>query len=729
MYTQRNFNDDLYQICQSHYVKLKLLQDFASNRISKQYFVEQISARKDRDQINEVLNEVYRIQQKLLQNAGRFDEDLVETANRLRKSGKLQEAYSKIVPYLQQNKNDEKANLIFAWVMYDCLKASEHDPAAYSDNLKAMNDHVQFNFSENNNEYIVTLLERVLWSIRRVVIQGELPANKVFEQFRRFVGNSPAFIEQRHYHFSNDDEGCSPSRLLIKELCSKLNDVNYFSLLDMIGFDWFDNLDYVSSSFKGKSGETVEVRPFAEKMLNYYAKKLIQADGDFATRDRISIFIPKLTSTIKSHAEYEWLPYYRIKLWIKLGDKELAFSEITEFARNRSRDFWVWELISELVDGDDQFNCLCAALLCKTKPEMIVGLQERSIPYLIDRGFLSEAKHVLDSLIITRTNNGWKFSFKLQEMKGSNWYSSIEAVSGLESLEPFANEAKKILYCSLPFTDAFVSYINEEKGVINFLYIVGGETREGYFYKDSLVTNFEWKVHIPIRIKMFADTKRDNLYSIFEVEPGDEVFVNNFIKDFSGIFEKVNDFGFLRDSIAEIFVTPALVKENNLQPFSRVSGTILKKRDKKKNCWGWQITSITKVEEPNLLDFEKEVSGEIDIAMRGFGFIEECYVPAEIINSNNIDNLSYVKAKAQKSWDKSKGHWAWKVVEIIGVDKYASEAEYYQASDKAQEEYDAEFQKWTEEVDQKIKLQEEKRAAEYLKWVEDGFAAPRKIDL
>ena len=113
MYTQKNFNDDLFKICQSHFVKFKLLQDFANERISQDDFENQISSRKNEDEINEVLNEVNKLQQKIKQNGGRFDEDPISAAKGLRKSGKIQEAFKKIVPYMcNMSKTSGKDNLL-----------------------------------------------------------------------------------------------------------------------------------------------------------------------------------------------------------------------------------------------------------------------------------------------------------------------------------------------------------------------------------------------------------------------------------------------------------------------------------------------------------------------------------------------------------------------------------------------------------------------------------------
>jgi len=614
MYTERNFNDDLFNISKSHFIKLKLLQDFANKKISQQDFADQISIRKSKEEVNQVLKEVSDLQQK--KSDGKFDEDVVLAARNLRKAGKFQEAFNKISPYIQQCKTDESANLTFGWIMYDYLKASEQNLEEYTSNLKKMNDFVQFDFKINNSKYLTTLLNAFLWSIGRVV-DIELAANRIFEQFKRFIGNSSEFIEKRVLNLSAHNNDASPSRILIKKLCIELNDSNYFEFIDIIGFDWFDDYDYATSSFTNENGETKNVHPLAERMLGYHAKKLLESDEYLATRERIIAFLSQLTSTIKSHPEYEWLPYYRIKLLIKLGDKEQAFSEATQFARNKSRDFWVWQLISELVDGDERFNCLCAGLLCKTKPEMIVSLQKYSIPYLIEREMYEEAKYLLDMVIETLTRKNWKISYDLLDMQSKSWYRNSKVVKSISSLQPFADKAKKILYQNLPFRDVFVTYINNENGVINFAFIDRKIIKKGYFYKDSIDTNFNWQVNSSVKLQMTEDKKHTSLYRVYAVVKGDEKFEGYFIKKFSGTFEKVREFGFIRDSIGDIFVNPVMIKKNKLQPFSKIYGTTVRKWNTKNNRWGWEVLTIDRVEDQNLSGLDKEISEVIKITEKG----------------------------------------------------------------------------------------------------------------
>jgi hypothetical protein len=79
-----------------------------------------------------------------------------------------------------------------------------------------------------------------------------------------------------------------------------------------------------------------------------------------------------------------------------------------------------------------------------------------------------------------------------------------------------------------------------------------------------------------------------------------------------------------------------------------------------------------------------------------------------LIEGSHVRDGDYVEAKAQKSWDKSKNHWSWKIVEIRGCGRNPGLNE--------------EYQKWADEIEQQNKIQEDLRDADYLKWVEDSLA-------
>lgn len=126
-------------------------------------------------------------------------------------------------------------------------------------------------------------------------------------------------------------------------------------------------------------------------------------------------------------------------------------------------------------------------LLCKAEPEKIVKLQEKSIAYLVGRAMYEEAKHVLDKLIGTRTN-GWKITRATAEHVVAVG-TVTTAAANMDRLQPFADQAKRILYQTLP-SPMLHNHINDEKGIINFAFMVGNDTSNGYLH-DSIDKDFQ----------------------------------------------------------------------------------------------------------------------------------------------------------------------------------------------------------------------------------------------
>lgn len=600
MYTTKNYNDDLYQICTKYFVKFKLLQDFVYQRIDENRFVQQLKLKKDDSEITEILTELRKLSEKIYQNGGKLDPDPIELAKQLRRTGKLQEAFDAILPYLQANNDDENAVITFGWIMYDYLKMSEGNIEKYVNNLAIVNDNVVLCFKSTpfsnftTDDFMKTLVNSILWSIRRVVMRGELFANKVFPQFLKFWGNDAKFIEDRGVYVNND---ASASRLLIKEIRRNLNDNNYLIFMDTIGFDWFDKGDFQKTNFTNDKGENVEVRPLAEVVLNFHAKKLLSMDISMATEQKVNLFIDVLNSQIQNNPSFEWLPYYKAKLLAKVKREDEALETVISFARTKSKEFWIWDLISELVDDDEKFNCLCAGLLCKSKPDMIVGIQEKIIPILLEKEMFSNAKFELDGVISTRMKKWGKISRQLEEWKNESWYIEAKSTESRDALKEYSDKAEEILYRTLPFTDIFVTYINKVKGVINFAYLGNSylsNIKEGYFYMDSIKEAHKWKNDEALKVRMFADKKRTNLYKIYKIAPGDETFLSNFIQTGIGYVNKesTNPFAFVDD----VYISPKLVEEHRIQNYDKVYYIKKRRFNKKKNTWGWTVEKISFVE-------------------------------------------------------------------------------------------------------------------------------------
>ena len=590
MYTTKDYKDDLYQITKTRFVKYKLLLDFMERRVSQNDFIAQLKLKKEDSEIKQIFDDLRAISEKVRLNGGNLDPDPVEEAKHLRKANKLKEAYIKILPALRNNPNDDTL-ITFGWIMYDFLKISENEIDRYLNNFRILNDNATITLNRwPANDIKRTLVDSILWSIRRVISKDDSYADKVLPEFLRFYRNDSNFIETRY-----DPNARSAMRSLSKDMMSHLNDYNYLKFMDTIGFDWFDSSDARETHFQTEDGEQKKIPPLKESVLNHYSKRILKMDIQIVTEQRVTTFLSVLERSIATNTSFVWLPYHQGRLLLKLNRKEEALSVISSFGRTKSNEFWVWNLISELVEEEERFNCLCAGLLCKTKPEMIVGLQEKIIPLLVQREMYSHAKRELDTLIKSQKANRKSVSPKLEGWKKENWYKETENVDTREQLADYAQKAKDILYRTLPLTDIFVTSVNEEKSIVNFNFLLNNKSvRSGYFHSDSIEVNHNWRGDEIFKVKLFKHHSRPNFYSIHEVTQGDEDFRSNFIQSDVGYIEKNNEHAFA--FVNDVFISPILVDQHKLEDEDLIKFVKKMRFNKKKNTWGWSVDEITSVE-------------------------------------------------------------------------------------------------------------------------------------
>ncbi|WP_172200661.1 DUF7017 domain-containing protein [Saccharibacillus qingshengii] len=601
MYTEKEFQKDLYQICTTRYVKYKMLADYVHNCIDRESFVEELSERKRYDEIDEILARLDEIRNRIRHNGGKLDPDLLEEAKRLRKAGKLKEAYDLAFSLVESNPRDEETVIAFGWVMYDFMKLTEQDIEAYCTNLKIFTDYAYIDF-DSSNEAMTRLKNSFLWSIRRTVQMNESNANKVFEPLMSLCGDGEEIFEYRQPFGKKPEK--DPARWFIEDLMAKLNDRNYLRFISWIGFDWLDLFDHQVSTFENVQGKQVEKMSFAEKILNLHAKKMIELDTA-VDKTEIDRYISVLEGTISNFPNYEWLPYRKIKLLLISGRKEEALNDLIEFAKKKSGEFWVWSLMSEMVPREEEFGHLCKALLCKAKPEMLVKLQEKIIPYLLELNLYGNAKFELDAYIKIKEGKGRPAPSSLSSLRKQEWYERTQAVLNRDGLKKYAEEAEAILYKNLPFKTVFVTRINGDKGFAEFIHFPNRRSthtfsespasslKEGFFRMDSIKDAVEWKTDRTYKLKMSEDSKRPNRYYVHAAALGDEGSLADFIRDESGYVEKEdrNPFAFANG----VFISEALVERHRLDAGDEIEYSKKRRFNKKKNVWGWTVEEVKSV--------------------------------------------------------------------------------------------------------------------------------------
>ena len=116
--------------------------------------------------------------------------------------------------------------------------------------------------------------------------------------------------------------------------------------------------------------DKVSIMSLAEQASIAYAKALL-AKGD---KDKIAAFLPWLERLADEHPEMTYPGYFCGKLMLSMGAaRDEALRMVMPLVRRKRAEFWVWQLLAEVYEGepDTQLACCLRAVHCKTKEDFL----------------------------------------------------------------------------------------------------------------------------------------------------------------------------------------------------------------------------------------------------------------------------------------------------------------------------------------------------------------------
>lgn len=496
----------------------------------------------------------------------------------LRKSGKLDEA----LKMANQDLDIEPTNIwnkrSIAWVFYDYLK---------------------LNTSKENIEQFIEYLEK----IRSL----ELPAdeNMVYDNCAFQVGKLIfALAKDEHvdyksidkifelikdFHFTKPSEGYS---FLYKAFhkCYK-SWTNYISFADWWGFNNFSSMDFLYEEFEGR-----RIMSIVEQAYIAYSNKLllgetVDVNGFLSSKSinktKINEFLPKLDSIIEEHPEYQYPPYFKAKLLLAIGDEKEVLSNFLPFAKKKRNNFWVWELLADTFQDEDErrLACLCKALSLKTPNEFLINTRQKFAELLLKEKKYQEAKTEIEKIISARSDNNWKIPQQLKEWSEQDWYKKIESKKDNSTFyRQYVNIAEEILFADIPEEIVVVEFVNENKSILNF---IKDKSKYGFFKYAGMINKPEIGDVISVR---FRGEGQDRFYKVLSIKKITDNTSCDALKEFSGklkIWESAN-YGIVDD----IFIEPKLIVKHGLKKDDLINGKAILSFNKKKNVWGWKAIRI-----------------------------------------------------------------------------------------------------------------------------------------
>jgi hypothetical protein len=499
---------------------------------------------------------------------------------KLRKSGKLDEALT----MANQDLEREPANIwnkrSIAWVYHDYLKEY-----ASKENL------------ENFIEYLDKIKSLELPADENMVFDtcafqiGKLIFALAHDEHIDYNVINQIFEYLKNFHFTKPSESYSFLYKAFHKFHKKW--ANYLQFADWWNFDNFSSQDYLYSQFRDK-----KIMSIVEQAYIAYSKKILEGEEECIddifiekniNKDRIQEFIPKLDLIIEKHPEYQYPPYFKAKLLLALGDEEKVLSNFLPFAKKKRNDFWVWELLADTFQAEDErkLACLCKALSLKTPNEFLINTRQKLAEILVNESKFQEAKTEIVKILSVRKDNNWKIPQQLTEWTKQEWYKNTQSQKDNSFFyKRHVKIAEEILFADIPEEIVVVEFVNENKSILNF---IKDKTKHGFFKYAGMVDKPEIGDLIGVR---FRGEGKNGFYKVLSIRKITDETSCDALKQFSGDLKmrEPATFGFVDD----VFIEPQLIVTHELKKHEKIKGKAVLSFNKKKNVWGWKAYFISK---------------------------------------------------------------------------------------------------------------------------------------
>ena len=500
----------------------------------------------------------------------------VKEITTLRKAGKLDEALEMALAELGSQPESFWAKRNISWVYCDMVKqnCSPEKFDVFSQNIDKI---VQIGLPEDET----VLFENVAWQIVKMgfALLGQGNANP--------ENLESLFLLVKEIHLSKPSE-------VYSALCKVFHKMYKDHALWYINFvDWWDLKNFRPNDYQkevlpnGKS-----LMSLAEQVYIAYARNLLPRQmpdgGKTIDRDRVIQFLPVLDNIITLHPEYQYPPYFKAKLLLGLGERDVFLSSFLPFALKKKNEFWIWDVLSEAFpdDEDKALACYAKALLCVTREEMLVSVRQKITEIFVKRQMWDDAKTEIEKIVEIRFKFNWKIPKQIVDWQNQPWFADAKDKQNInEVYRTYAPLAEAILYEDLPEETAIVTFVNKTKGMLNFIV---SETKFGFLMYDRFLKSVN--VGETLKIK-FLKKGSNGLFQVATLRKCDnQAFRKGFVKEFQGMVQmkEGSNFGFTDN----VFLSPAMCEKNSITNGSWVSGNAVKTFDERKNQWGWRAYEI-----------------------------------------------------------------------------------------------------------------------------------------
>lgn len=489
----------------------------------------------------------------------------------LRQSGKLEEALEMAKSELIADPKNIWSKRNISWVYYEYLKLNA-SADKFDNFLYWINEMKSLNLPPEE----VLLFDNLSWQIAKLVFS----LNK--QKSQDISAGLSLFISIKDFHFKRPSESFS---VLFKAFHYYFKETSEY-----IDFsDWWNLQNLMPKDFQSEQTQDgKDMMSIAEQAYITYSRKLLPLSsyyGDiFFDKDKVLAFIPILSDIVERYPEFQYPAYFYAKLLLALGDRDNVLEIYLPFARKKRNNFWVWELLAEVLSNDPEkvFSCYCRALSCKSPEEMLVKLRQKMASMFISKGLYNEAKTEIERLIKSREIKEFKIPNEVISWQSQEWYKTAASFkNNFNFYETHFQNAEMLLFGDIPEETVIVDYIQYDKRILNF---ISSESQFGFFNYNKFFDRI--KIGDTLQVRFQGGTVGGIYHPYTARISNNPSFRAQFIKQFSGKAKMPvsKAFAFVDD----IYIHPSIIKDLNISGDMEISGQAIKTYNREKKQWSWK---------------------------------------------------------------------------------------------------------------------------------------------
>ncbi len=362
--------------------------------------------------------------------------------------------------------------------------------------------------------------------------------------------------------------------------------------------------DYVKDSFTPKGADkAIRLPALTETAFGAYAKSLEKrlnpALGDLAAaRPEAQALLPRLEELAAQHPGYGWISFRRAKLLLALGDTAAALPTLLPLVRQKSGDYWAWQLLAETLrptDGQAALACYYRAAQCPSEEMYLGKVRETLAGMLHGAGYLGMAQEQLRRLAQGKQAEGLQVSYAARQLMGQPWFAAAYPANKPAHLA-LLDAADAAAYGDLPWQPVVLQSISEqtsERPAMAHLLPAGNARPMGVPLKK-----YRWLQKLPL------------------------------------------------GSPLQMRLEPGAGRPRVVQLATRADGQL------------WDVRPTPRPE-PATAPVTREFRGELQVKADGFGFVDGVFVPAKLIATNHWQTGQHLHGTAASQFNQKKGRDGW----------------------------------------------------------------------